>query len=148
MKHIAFDFGASSGRAMLGSFDGKKIELTEIHRFLNEPVEINGTLYWDSLRLFHELKQGLLKAQQLGHTDITSIGIDTWGVDFGLIDKNGDLIGNPVHYRDSRTDGIMQESFDIMTRQDQYRLFGLQFMQFNTLYQLLALKKRSPHLLD
>ena len=148
MKHLAFDFGASSGRAMLGTFDGKKIELTEIHRFLNEPVEINGTLCWDVLRLFHELKQGLLKAQQAGHTDITSIGIDTWGVDFGLIDNNGDLMGNPVHYRDSRTDNIMQESFEIMSRDEQYTRCGLQFMQFNTLYQLLALKKKSPHMLQ
>ncbi len=148
MKHLAFDFGASSGRAMLGTFDGNKIELTEIHRFLNEPVEINGTLCWDSLRLFHELKQGLLKAQQQGHTDITSIGIDTWGVDFGLIDKNGDLIGTPVHYRDSRTNGIMEESFEIMSRNEQYKRCGLQFMQFNTIYQLLALKKKSPHLLQ
>jgi len=148
MKHLAFDYGASSGRAILGTFDGKRIELTEIHRFLNEPVEINGTLYWDSLRLFHELKQGLLKAQQQGHDDITSIGIDTWGVDFGLIDKNGDLIGSPVHYRDGRTNGIMDESFETMSRQDQYKLCGLQFMQFNTLYQLLAIKKRSPHLLE
>ena len=148
MKHLAFDFGASSGRAILGTFDGNKIELTEIHRFLNEPVEINGTLYWDSLRLFHELKQGLLKAQNAGHTDIVSIGIDTWGVDFGLIDKNGDIIGSPVHYRDNRTNGAMEKSFEIIPRNEQYKLSGLQFMQFNTLYQLLALKEKSPHMLE
>lgn len=148
MKHLAFDFGASSGRAMLGTYSNGKLELTEIHRFLNEPVEINGTLHWDVLRLFHELKQGLLKAQQQGHTDIVSVGIDTWGVDFGLIDKNGDLLGNPVHYRDSRTDGMIQKSFDIMSQEEQYSRCGLQFMQFNTLYQLMALKERSPQLLQ
>ena len=113
-KHLAFDFGASGGRAMLGIYENGKLTLTEIHRFLNEPVETNGTLHWDALRLFHELKQGLLKAQQQGHTDIETIGIDTWGVDFGLLDKNGDLLGNPVHYRDGRTDGMIEKSFAVM----------------------------------
>lgn len=147
-KLLAFDFGASSGRAMLGTFDGEKLELTEIHRFLNEPVEINGTLYWDVLRLFHELKQGLLKAQQQGHTDISAIGIDTWGVDYGLLNKNGDLLANPVHYRDARTNGIMEESFQIMPMEEQYARSGLQFMQFNTLFQLLAVQKAEPGLLE
>lgn len=93
MKVLAFDFGASSGRAILGEFDGKKIELKEIHRFLNEPVEINGALYWDILRLYHELKQGILKADRLG-------GADVWalihgGVDIGFIGKDGQLLANP-----------------------------------------------------
>ena len=87
MKILAFDFGASSGRAIIGHFDGKKIELEEIHRFLNEPVEVNGALYWDILRLYHELKQGIIKADQAGGVDC--MGIDTWGVDFGLLGKDG-----------------------------------------------------------
>ncbi|MDN5315026.1 MAG: rhamnulokinase, partial [Clostridiales bacterium] len=87
---LAFDFGASSGRAMLGIYDGKKIELQEIHRFSNDPVMVNGTLYWDILRLFHEVKQGLVKAKAYGKID--SLGIDTWGVDFGLIDNHGQII--------------------------------------------------------
>ena len=147
-KHLAFDFGASGGRAILGVYENGKLTLTEIHRFLNEPVETNGTLHWDALRLFHELKQGLLKAQQQGHTDIETIGIDTWGVDFGLLDKNGDLLGNPVHYRDGRTDGMIEKSFAVMPKEQQYAHCGLQFMQFNTLYQLMAVKRDSPEILD
>ena len=110
MKRVlAFDFGASSGRAIIGSFDGEKISLQEVHRFSNDPVMLNGTLYWDVLRLFYEIKQGIVKAKIAGGFD--SIGIDTWGVDFGLIDKNGRLLENPVHYRDLRTAGLVEESF-------------------------------------
>ena len=101
---LAFDFGASSGRAMLGTFDGTRITLEEVHRFSNDPVEICGTLYWDILRLFFEIKQGITKAVHAGGFD--SIGIDTWGVDFGLLDSEGRLLENPVHYRDARTEGM------------------------------------------
>ena len=93
-KVLAFDFGASSGRAMLGTLDGGVISMQEIHRFSNDPVSIHGTLYWDVLRLFHEIKAGISKAVQAGGFD--SIGIDTWGVDFGLIDEKGLLLENPV----------------------------------------------------
>ena len=99
-KVLAVDFGASSGRVMLGTFDGDKITTEEIHRFSNDPVIVNGTMYWDVLRLFHEIKQGLIKAKPYGKVD--SIGVDTWGVDFGLLDEKGYLLENPVHYRDSR----------------------------------------------
>ena len=101
---LAFDFGASSGRAIIGHFDGENIRLEEVHRFSNDPVSVNGTLYWDVLRLFFEIKQGLTKAKLAGGFD--SIGIDTWGVDFGLLDEFGCLLENPVHYRDARTKGI------------------------------------------
>ena len=147
MKVLAFDFGASSGRAILGEFDGSKLTLSELHRFSNDPVEINGTLYWDVLRLFFELKQGLLESKKQGHDDIASIGIDTWGVDFGLLDKQGRLLANPVHYRDSRTDDMMEKAFKLMPREEMYAQTGLQFMQFNTLFQLLALKEQQPELL-
>ena len=91
MKNVlAIDFGASSGRAVIGSFDGERIKLTEIHRFSNDPVTLGGTMYWDFLRLFHEIKQALVKAKEYGEID--SIAIDTWGVDFGLIDKDGRLL--------------------------------------------------------
>ena len=148
MKVLAFDYGASSGRAILGEYDGNKITLTEIHRFLNEPVEISGTLYWDALRLFHELKQGLLKAQQQGYTDIESLGIDTWGVDFGLLDKDGALLGNPVHYRDSRTDGMIEEVSKIIPNSALYGRTGSQVASINTLYQMYALKLNKPELLN
>lgn len=147
MKVLAFDFGASSGRAILGEFDGSKLTLSELHRFSNDPVEINGTLYWDVLRLFFELKQGLLESKKQGHDDIASIGIDTWGVDFGLLDKQGRLLSNPVHYRDGRTDDMMEKAFKLMPREEMYAQTGLQFMQFNTLFQLLALKEQQPELL-
>ena len=141
---LAFDFGASSGRAMLGRYDGTRIELEEIHRFGNDPVQVGGTLFWDVLRLFHEVKQGLIKAK--AHGTIDSLGVDTWGVDFGLIDEHGYLLENPVHYRDLRTQGIMDQVFQIIPKDELYRHTGTQLIYFNTLYQLYALKVRRPEL--
>lgn len=143
---LAFDFGASSGRAILGSFDGEKIELKEIHRFSNDPVKVGNTFYWDILRLFHEIKQGILKAKQYGK--IESIGIDTWGVDFGLIDEKGYLLENPVHYRDERNVGMIEEAQKYMSKDEMYDRTGIQFMEFNTLFQLLSLKKNRPEILE
>ena len=142
---LAFDFGASSGRAILGAYADGKIELKEIHRFSNDPVEINGTLYWDVLRLFHEIKQGITKAVHEGGFD--AIGIDTWGVDFGLVDEKGRLLANPVHYRDERTEGMMEEAFKRVPREKLYAATGTQLMRINTLFQLIALKKQDPELL-
>jgi len=141
---LAFDFGASSGRAMLGRFDGVRIELEEIHRFPNDPVRIGGTLYWDVLRLFHEIKQGLIKAKAKGPID--SLGIDTWGVDFALLDKQGQLLQNPVHYRDRRTEGVMDQVFKVIPREELYARTGIQFQPFNTIFQLQALQNRQPEL--
>lgn len=143
---LAIDFGASSGRAILGTFDGKKITLNEIHRFSNDPVSINGTVYWDVQRLFFEIKQSMLKAKEHGGFD--SIGIDTWGVDFGLLRRDGTLIENPVHYRDRRNDGMVEKSADYMSRERLYDITGIQFMDFNTLFQLLSLKENRPYILD
>ncbi|MBN2882226.1 MAG: rhamnulokinase, partial [Clostridia bacterium] len=148
VKVLGFDYGASSGRAMLGIYDGGKITLEEIHRFSNDPVNINGTLYWDVLRLFHELKTGIIECRKKGHGDISSIAIDTWGVDFGLLDKEGRLLENPIHYRDARTDGIIDEVCKIIPRNEIYDRTGIQFMQFNTLYQLYAIQKDRPELLE
>ena len=142
MHLLGYDFGASNGRAMHGTFDGKKLELTEIHRFPNEPVLIGGTLYWDILRLFHETKTGLAKMVRSGYIPKT-IGIDTWGVDFGLLDQEGKLLANPVHYRDHRTDGMMEYAQTILPKEKMFEYTGLAFMQFNTVYQLLALVKQS-----
>ncbi|MBQ7549020.1 MAG: rhamnulokinase [Clostridia bacterium] len=143
---LAFDFGASGGRAIIGSFDGKKITLNEVHRFSNDPVQVGGTVYWDVLRLFYEIKQGIVKAKLAGGFD--SIGIDTWGVDFGLIDKEGCLIENPIHYRDKRTVGMIGEAEKIIPRERLYELTGIQFMELNTLFQLISLKKNRPHVLE
>ena len=145
-KVLAIDFGASSGRAIIGSFDGKKITLEEIHRFSNDPVSVNGTTYWDVLRLFHEIKQGLIKAKSYG--EISSIGIDTWGVDFGLIDKYGQLLENPIHYRDLRTKGMIEEADKSIPLRELYNMTGIQFMELNTIFQLLSLAKNRPHILE
>lgn len=147
MKNVlAFDIGASSGRAILGTFDGATIRTKEIHRFLNEPVMVNGTMYWDVLRLLHELKQGLVKAKLEGGVD--SIGIDTWGVDFGLIDKKGYLLENPVHYRDKRTEGMFLEAFQKLPKPVFYNITGNQFMEINTAFQILSLVRNRPELLE
>lgn len=144
-KVLAIDFGASSGRAIIGEFDGEHITLTEIHRFSNDPVILGGTMYWDVLRLFHEIKQSLIKAKEYGEID--SLAIDTWGVDFGLIDADGRLIDNPVHYRDSRTAGMLDEAFKMIPRDELYKATGNQFMEINTAFQLLSLVKNRPELL-
>ncbi len=147
MKRVlAFDFGASSGRAILGIFDGEKIELKEVHRFSNDPVKINGTVYWDVQRLFFEIKQGILKAKEAGGFD--SIGIDTWGVDFGLLRKDGTLVENPVHYRDARNDGMVEKATEYMSKERMYDITGIQFMDFNTIFQLLSLKENRPYILE
>lgn len=143
---LAFDFGASSGRAIIGCFDGDKITLEEVHRFSNDPVSVGGTVYWDVLRLFYEIKQGIVKAKIAGGFD--SIGIDTWGVDFGLIDSEGKLMENPVHYRDARTAGLVDEAFKTMPKEKLYGITGIQFMELNTLFQLISLKKYRPWMLE
>lgn len=142
---LAFDFGASGGRAMIGVYDGTTIELEEVHRFSNDPVLVNGVMYWDTLRLFYEIKQGIIKAKHAGGFD--SIGIDTWGVDFGLLDHDGNLLENPVHYRDERTNGMLNESFKLLPKDEFYQITGNQFMEINTAFQLLAIAKKRPDIL-
>lgn len=139
---LAFDFGASSGRAMIGEYENGKITATEIHRFSNDTVIVHGRMHWDILRLFFEVKTAINKAVKSGPVD--AIGIDTWGVDFGLIDKNGELIGNPVHYRDERTVGIPEQVFDTVSKHELYTRTGIQTMRINTLYQLYYLSKHRP----
>jgi rhamnulokinase len=144
---LAFDLGAGSGRLIAGRLDGGRLALQEIHRFPNDPVQVGDRLHWDILRLYHEMKQGILKAKhQLG--GITSIGIDSWAVDFGLIGRNGELLGNPYHYRDHHTDGMMEEVFAVIPKEVIFRRSGIQFLQFNTIYQLAALKKAGSPLLE
>lgn len=144
-RALAFDFGASGGRAMLGKFDGEKITLEEIHRFENNPVKMNGTFYWDIYRLFYEVKQGISKAVLAGGFD--TIGVDTWGVDFGLIGADGALLESPVHYRDERTSGMTGQALKIFHREPFYKITGNQFMDINTVFQLMSLQRKRPHLL-
>lgn len=140
---IAIDLGASSGRLMLGQLldDGsnKTIELSELHRFVNEPVSVNGSMHWDVLRLWHDIKIGLANYIKRYDEPLQGISVDTWGVDFALLDKAGNLLGNPYHYRDHRTDSWVEKSFETMPRSEIYQRTGIQFMQINTLYQLLSM---------
>jgi rhamnulokinase len=149
-KYAAIDLGAESGRVLTGLFDGKKLQLEEAHRFPNTPVRagtLSGSaLHWDVLRLWNDIQEGLSKARA-AHGELNGIGVDTWGVDFGLLDVEGQLLGNPVHYRDARNDGMMEKAFETVPRAELFRRTGLQFMPFNSLYQLLALKTAgSPQL--
>ena len=148
MKLLAYDFGASSGRAVLGRYNGNSLETEVLWRFSNDPVQVGDTLHWDTLRLLHETKQGLYAAQRAGHGDLSGIGIDTWGVDFGLLDKRGALLGNPVHYRDMRTLGKMAKAISVATKETIYAQTGIQFMEINTLYHLMALAESWPELLE
>lgn len=141
MKALALDFGASSGRAILGSLENGKLELKEIYRFENEPVSMNGGFYWDLLRLFHEVKQSLIKAKK---EDFISIGVDTWGVDYGLLSKGGTLIGNPYHYRDRRTDTLQDSVQKLISDGELYKKSGIQKMSINTLFQLYQTKEEQP----
>ena len=143
---LAFDFGGGSGRAILGSLEDGKIRMEEVHRFSNDPVILNDTMYWDTLRHFFEIKQGIVKAKQKGGFD--SIGIDTWGVDFGLLDEHGALLESAVHYRDDRTLGMQEEVFKAIPKDEVYRLTGLQFENFNTIFQLYSLVQKRPWLLE
>jgi len=144
---VAFDLGAESGRAVLGVVDGGRLTLHEKHRFQNPTGRMNGHLYWDLLGQWEELKTGLRKAafEQLPDhkhpVPLHGIGVDTWGVDFGLLDSNGDVLGNPFHYRDAQTDGMMEDAFVHVSREEIFHATGVQFMQLNSLYQLLAMKR-------
>jgi len=143
---LAFDFGASGGRAIIGKLENDKIVMLEVHRFTNDPVIVNGTMYWDTLRQFHEIKQGLMKAKQQGPID--SLGIDTWGVDFGLLDEHGMLLENAVHYRDGRTVGMQEKSFAAIGKEELYEITGNQLMDLNTVFQLYSLVLNRPWLLE
>ena len=150
MTYLAIDFGGGSGRVVAGTIttEGGKKQLTMqlVHRFQNRQVRLGEHVYWDFPALFEDMKTGLRKAAQLG-LKVSGIAVDTWGVDFGLIDRNGDLIGNPVCYRDARTQGMADEFFADTDRTDHYSVNGTQVMEINTLFQLLSLKKaNSPQL--
>jgi len=136
---LAFDLGAESGRAMLGQFDGERIRLSEVHRFPNGPVRLPDGLHWDVLRLWTEIKRGLALAVQEYGADLAGVGLDTWGVDFGLLDRDGALVSNPYHYRDNRTDSMLDEAFRRVPRAEIFEQTGIQFMQINSLYQLLSM---------
>jgi rhamnulokinase len=141
---LALDLGAESGRAMLARLASGELELTELHRFPNTPVQLPTGLYWDTLRLFHEICEGIRSASAI---DLDGIAVDTWGVDFGLISNTGELLQNPRHYRDARTTGAPEEVFRQIPRAEIFRQTGLQFMPINSLYQLYSIQRDTPELL-
>ncbi len=144
---LAVDFGAGSGRVMAGFLEEGKIVLEELHRFANRQIKLGEVLYWDFPALFQEMKNGIAEAAKRGYC-VRSIGVDTWGVDFGLIDKAGNLLGNPVCYRDERTSGVPERFFEKANPSEHYAETGIQVMAINSLYQLLSMKEAGDVRLD
>jgi rhamnulokinase len=148
VNFVATDLGASNGRVLLGRWDGERFALEELHRFANGPVTVHSRMYWDVLSLWTEIKNGLTRYAAHDATPLAGFGIDTWGVDYGLLDRTGRLLGNPVHYRDGRTNGIFDRAFPIVSRADIFAETGLQFIQLNTIFQLVAMRLEGDPQLD
>ena len=146
--YIAVDLGAGSGRVLAGEFDGKRIALHEMNRFENHPVQLPGGWHWNILSLYQNILEGLKIAAETYGESAVSIGIDTWGVDYGLFDRDGNLLGLPYQYRDNRTDGMMEAAFTKVPKESIYDATGIQFMFFNTLFQLLSEKERGNPVLE
>ena len=145
--YLAIDIGASSGRHILGSVENGKIKLEEIYRFENGISKIRNEYCWNIEQLFKDIKAGIKKCKEIGKIP-TSIGIDTWAVDFVLLDENDRILGNAVSYRDDRTEGMMEEAFKVIPKDMMYLYTGIQFQRFNTVYQLLSIKKNNPEMLE
>jgi len=139
--YLAFDFGAESGRAVLARLQAGILAIEEVHRFRNDPVEYGGSLHWDVARLWLEVRKAL---QCIKEVELAGIGVDAWGVDYALLGERGELLQNPYHYRDRRTQGVMEEVFRKVSKEEIYRVTGIQFMPINTLYQLFAAQRDTP----
>jgi rhamnulokinase len=138
VRFAAIDLGAESGRGVLGTFDGRRVQMQEVARFPNGPVRVAGHPHWDVLRLFEEIKHTLRRCAEAGG-ELAGVGVDTWGVDFALLNRRDELIGNPFHYRDVRTTGMLDEAFRLVPKEAIFQATGIQFLPINTLYQLLAM---------
>src|SRR3954469_1269568 len=145
-SYLALDLGAESGRAMIANLTGGKVELAELHRFPNTPVRLPTGLYWDTLRLFHEICEGIRAAAKTVES-LDGIAVDTWGVDVGLLGADGSLLDNPRHYRGARNHGPFKEVFAKVPQREVFRQTGIQFMEINSLYQLHAIQRDSPQVL-
>ncbi|MFT9846584.1 rhamnulokinase [Aneurinibacillus sp. REN35] len=149
MKKVwAFDLGASNGRLMVSGFNGKSLYMEEVHRFPNQPIHLTGRYYWDIIRIFQEMKNGMAKSSLKGHGAIESLSIDTWGVDFGLLSSTGELLGNPYSYRDPQTEDSLKEMYGQISREELFERTGIEPAAINTICQLVAIKKRNPDLLE
>ncbi len=146
-RFLAIDLGAESGRGVVGEFDGRQFRIQEVHRFPNGPVRVFDSLHWDALYLWREIQEALRAAvRQCG--PLASVGVDTWAVDFGLVSRHGELVGLPYHYRDRRTEGMMEVAFAAVPAEEIFQRTGIQFLPFNTLYQLLAMRRQGSPLLE
>lgn len=148
LQTLAVDYGASSGRHVAGTFDGMRLDLREIYRFENGPVHAAGRMYWNLLDQWSQLQNGLTLARQQLGPQIASVGVDTWGVDFALLGRGDELLGNPVHYRDRRTEGMLEAAMQRVSRAEIFANSGVQFMSINTLYQLLAMQAQNSPILE
>ena len=147
-RFLAYDLGASSGRAIVGTLENGKLSIEELHRFSNGATTVLGTMYWDLLKLFDEMCHALMLYSQKYGSELHGIGFDTWGVDFGLLDKDGRLVGNPYHYRDDRTNGMVEDLCKQIPREKIFEKTGIQFMQLNTLFQLYSMVVNKSPLLE
>ena len=147
-RFLAFDLGAESGRAVLGILENERIRLEEIHRFPTEGLVMLGTRQWDLARIYQEMCLGLAKCARECTVHLDGIGTDTWGVDFGLVARDGTVLGNPVHYRDKRNEGMTDAAFAVVPRAEIYHATGIQFLPFNTIYQLLSMVRTQSPLLE
>src|SRR5262245_20973546 len=145
---LAVDLGASSGRVVAGLFDGQQLSLEEVYRFDNGGIHAAGSTYWPLMTLWQHVTRGLRAAGKIYLGKVAGVGVDTWGVDFGLVGKTDELLGIPHHYRDRRTAGILDKAFAVVPREQIFDATGLQFMEFNTLYQLVAMKLAGSPILD
>ena len=148
LQFLALDLGAESGRGVLGRFDGNRITLRDVHRFPNGPVRILGSIHWDVLRLFTEMQEALGRAAEQAGESLVGMGVDTWGVDFGLIGPGDVLLANPYHYRDERTVGMVEEVCKRVPRAQVFDYTGIQFMELNTLFQLYSMARARSPVLD
>ena len=146
--HLAIDLGASSGRVLAGQFDGQRLELSELHRFWNGPIRVHDRMVWDLMGLWKSVQEGLQSAATQYGDSIASVGVDTWGVDFALLGPGDEILGDARHYRDSRNFGMVEKAFETMPREQIFASTGMQFMEINSLYQLLGLSLQNRHLLD
>lgn len=144
---LAVDLGAESGRVISGKFDGRRVRLDDVHRFSNHLVPVAGTRRWDVLRIWTDIMDGLTRAAHTDGAAVTSIGVDTWGVDYVLLNKQNEILGQPYNYRDPRTKGVMEAAFTRVPKREIFATTGLQFMEINTLYQLIAMQLKDPALL-
>jgi rhamnulokinase len=142
---LAFDIGAESGRAMLAHLDSGILKIEEVHRFANEPIQSAGSLHWNVAQLWLEMRRALA---QVGQHRLQGVGVDTWGVDYALLTGRGELLEPPYHYRDSRTKSMMDQAFETVPKEEIYSTTGIQFLPFNSLYQLFATKQTAPRVLE